>query len=188
MIFAIKLFGYFLLWTLWSYAIHALAHSKLRRRFNLVKLVHVKHHAYDYGASKWPPWHDYLFWFGDWRSSMDIYIMFTIPLIVLTIFDPAYGGILLGFHYFYELFLARNVLDHNPDITGPITKVLAIGNYHLGHHREVHCNFSFFFTFWDHVFGTTQARLQRRRARRKASARDVHPLKRRSRFAFGLRS
>jgi sterol desaturase/sphingolipid hydroxylase (fatty acid hydroxylase superfamily) len=175
MIFAIKLFGYFLLWTLWSYAIHALAHSKLRRRFNLVKLVHVKHHAYDYGASKWPPWHDYLFWFGDWRSSMDIYIMFTIPLIVLTIFDPAYGGTLLGFHYFYELFLARNVLDHNPDITGPITKVLAIGNYHLGHHREVHCNFSFFFTFWDHVFGTTQARLQRRRSRaRQAHAMSTH--------------
>lgn len=167
MLLVVKLIVYFMLWGLWAYGMHVFAHSRVKRRFNFMKYLHFKHHAYNYGASKWPPWHDYLFWFGDWRSSMDVYITFTLPLVALALYDPLPGCILLGFHYIYEVFLSRNVLDHNPDITGPITKVIPIGSYHMRHHRDVHCNFSFYVTFWDHLFGTTEAKVQSRRAERK---------------------
>ena len=167
MILGLKLIGYFLLWGLWSYGMHVFAHSPVRRRFNFMKYLHVKHHAYDYGPGKWPPWHDYLFWFGSWRSSLDVYLTFTLPLVGLALFDPVPGLILLGFHYVYEVFLSRNVLDHNPDITGAVTRWIPIGAYHMRHHADVHCNFSFYLTLWDHVFGTTEARvLGRRQARR----------------------
>lgn len=170
MILGIKLIGYFLLWSLWAYCMHVLAHKKLGR-FNLLWHLHRKHHAYEYGDSKWPPWHDYLFWFGHWRSSMDVYITFTIPLIALALYDPLPGCILLGVHYVYEVFLSRNVLDHNPNITGPVTAVIPIGRYHMHHHRDVHCNFAFYLTLWDHLFGTTEARVRARRdARRKRPA------------------
>lgn len=164
---AAKLVGYFLLWCLWSYGMHVFAHSKVKRRWNFMKVVHAKHHAYSYGESKWPPWHDFFFWFGDWRSSLDVYLTFTLPLVVLVILDPLPGAILLGFHYLYEVFLSRNVADHNPDITGPLTEVIPIGEFHLRHHKDVHCNFSFFLTLWDRVFGTTAASVQRRREARK---------------------
>jgi sterol desaturase/sphingolipid hydroxylase (fatty acid hydroxylase superfamily) len=163
----LKLIGYFMLWGLWSYGMHVAAHSKMKRRFNLMRYLHMKHHAYEYGDSQWPPWHDYFFWFGDWRSSLDVYITFTIPLIALALYDPVPGCILLGFHYVYEVFLSRNVLDHNPDITGAITKLVPIGTYHMHHHRDVHCNFAFYLTIWDHLFGTTEARVQRRRDARR---------------------
>jgi sterol desaturase/sphingolipid hydroxylase (fatty acid hydroxylase superfamily) len=153
----LKLIVYFLLWTLYSYSVHVFAHS--RSRFNFLKYFHNRHHAYNYGDSKVPPWHDYFFWFGDWRSSIDVYITFTLPLIVLTIFEPVCGGILLAFHYLYEVFLSKNVLDHNENIDGPVTKVVPIGTFHLAHHKYVKCNYSFFITLWDHVFGTTQDRL-----------------------------
>lgn len=165
---ALKVLGYFMLWGLWSYAMHALAHSKVKRELNFMRYLHMKHHAYEYDDSKWPPWHDYFFWFGNWRSSLDVYITFTLPLVALALYDPVPGCILLGFHYVYEVFLSRNVLDHNPNITGPITKVISIGSYHMHHHSDVHSNLSFYLTFWDHVFGTTEAKLKRRRdARRK---------------------
>lgn len=152
MIFALKLTGYFLLWTLYSYTIHVIAHSQMK--YNFLKYFHIKHHAYNYGDSKLPPWHDYFFWFGDIRTSMDVYITFTLPLIVLAIFEPLYGSLLLVFHYLYEVFLSRNVLDHNPKITGTITKLFPIGSFHLTHHHYARCNYSFFLTLWDFLFGT----------------------------------
>lgn len=164
MIFVLKLVGYFLLWTLWSYTMHVIAHTNFK--YNFIRYFHLKHHAYNYGDSNLPPWHDYFFWFGEWRSSMDVYITFTIPLIILTIFDPVYGGILLAFHYVYEVFLSRNVLDHNPNITGNITRFIPIGKFHLCHHRNVKCNFSFYITLWDYLFRTNDARVLKKRYER----------------------
>jgi sterol desaturase/sphingolipid hydroxylase (fatty acid hydroxylase superfamily) len=171
MIFALKLVGYFLLWGLWSYGMHALAHSRWRR-WNFIRYCHLKHHQYDYGGSMWPPWHDYLFWFGNWRSSMDVYLTFTVPLIGLAFYDPVYGGILLAFHYIYEVFLSRNVLDHNPNIRGPITKFIPIGEYHVRHHRNVRCNFAFYLTVWDHLFGTyaSASSVQQKKQLRRAAS------------------
>jgi len=151
--FLAKLIGYFLLWTLWSYGIHRIAHCKIRR-FNIIRYIHLKHHAYNYGDSWMPPWQEYFFWFGNWRSSMDVYITFTLPLVGLSFYDPSYGLTLLAFHYVYEVFLARNVLDHNPNIRGWITRVFPIGEFHTRHHRNIRCNYSFYTTLWDYLFGS----------------------------------
>ena len=94
---------------------------------------------------------------------MDVYLAFTLPLMILTIFDPIPGVILLVFHYFYELFLSRNVLDHNPKITGKITRFMSIGSFHLKHHSNVRCNFSFFITFWDYLFRTDEKSVKEKR-------------------------
>ncbi|AUI88246.1 hypothetical protein BS333_18010 [Vibrio azureus] len=156
-----KVIGYFLLWTLYSYLYHVLAH--VRSKYNLLQYIHLKHHGYKYDGSIWPPWNEYFFWFGDLRSSMDVYLAFTLPLVILTIFDPIPGAILLVFHYFYELFLSRNVLDHNPKITGKITRFMSIGSFHLKHHSNVRCNFSFFITFWDYLFRTDEKSVKEKR-------------------------
>ena len=153
MLFIIKLVVCFLLWTLYSYLIHVFAH--LNFRFNFIRRIHMEHHRNNYGDSKWPPFHDYFFWFGSLNSSLDVWITFTLPLILLTFIDFEVGAALLVFHYFYEVFLSRNVLDHNPNITGKVTNYIPIGIYHLKHHRNYRCNYSFYITLWDHVFRTT---------------------------------
>lgn len=166
--FVIKLLAYFFLWSFWSYAMHRLAHSRFRR-FNFLRHVHLKHHTYDYGDSFLPPWHEYFFWFGNWRSSMDVYLTFTMPLVALAFFDPPFGLTLLVFHYFYELFLARNVLDHNPNIKGFVTRIIPIGAYHLQHHRNVRCNFAFYTTLWDRLFNTLDRKVLADRGRASGS-------------------
>lgn len=148
-----KLFGYFLLWSLWSYWIHRIAHSSMRR-FNVLRYIHLQHHFHNYGSSLLPPWHDYFFWFGSWRSSMDVYLTFTLPLVILALYDPPYGLTLLAFHYVYEVFLSRNVLDHNPNIRGWITRIIPVGEFHMQHHRNVCCNYSFYTALWDYLFGS----------------------------------
>ena len=153
-----KLAGYFLLWTLWSYTIHWFAHCRIKR-FNFFKYFHLKHHAYKYGESLLPPWYEYFFWFGSFRGSMDVYLTFTLPLIALAFYDPQYGLTLLAFHYVYEVFLGSNVLDHNPKISGWITRIFPIGTFHLQHHRNVKCNYSFYTTFWDNLFGTVDRKV-----------------------------
>lgn len=162
MIFSLELLACFILWTLYSYVMHVIAHSKVK--YNFLKYFHVMHHAYRYGESKLPPWHDYFFWFGCWRSSMDVYLTFTLPLIVLTIFAPKHGMILLAFHYIYEVFLSRNVLDHNEKIDGFITKFIPIGKFHLAHHKYVKCNYSFFISAWDYLFNTDDATYLRKKS------------------------
>jgi sterol desaturase/sphingolipid hydroxylase (fatty acid hydroxylase superfamily) len=154
MLFAAKLLFYFILWTLYSYGIHVLAHTNFKGNF--VSALHLRHHAYKYQGNKWPPLHDYFFWFGTWRGTLDVWITFTLPLIVLAFFEPAVAAVLLVFHYIYEVFLSRDILDHNPNITGPITRFVPVGAYHLKHHRNFRCNYSFYISIWDHVFKTVE--------------------------------
>ncbi|WP_068716447.1 sterol desaturase family protein [Vibrio tritonius] len=164
----LKVIGYFFLWTLYSYICHVIAH--VRFKYNFLQYFHMKHHAYNYDDTFWPPWHDYFFWFGDFRSSMDVYFTFTLPLIVLTFFDPVPGAILLAFHYVYEVFLSRTVLDHNPKITGKITRFIPIGSFHLKHHTNVRCNFSFYITLWDYLFKTDEKAVKVKRQNRRLKA------------------
>jgi sterol desaturase/sphingolipid hydroxylase (fatty acid hydroxylase superfamily) len=129
------------------------------------------HHKYDYGESKWPPLHDFVFWFGGWKESLDVWITFTLPIVVLIFFDPAYGVILFIFHYVYEIFLSRNVLDHNPNITGKFTKYIPVGKFHLKHHTYYKCNYSFFITLWDFLFKTNdEVLMQKIQKKKKAKA------------------
>jgi len=162
----LKLAIYFLLWTLYSYTMHVIAH--IRHKRNFLNKLHLAHHRYDYGDSKWPPWHDYFFWFGGWKETLDVWITFTLPIIVLIVFDPVYGVCLFAFHYVYEIFLSRNVLDHNPNLSGKYTKVIPVGQFHLKHHKFYKCNYSFFISIWDYLFGTNDTRVLKHRKAGKA--------------------
>ena len=168
MTFTLKLVAYFLLWTLYSYGIHYVAH--MRFRGNFLRAIHVRHHRYEYSGRKWPPIGDYFFWFGSWKGTLDVWITFTLPLIVLLFFEPEVAAVLLVFHYVYEVFLSRDVLDHNPNIKGWITRFIPIGEYHLKHHKDFRCNLSFFITLWDYLFGMTDVHLQEKRRLLRESA------------------
>ena len=74
------------------------------------------------------------------------------------------------FHYVYEVFLSRTVLDHNPKITGKITRFISIGSFHLKHHTNVRCNFSFYITLWDYLFKTDEKAVKVRRQNRRLKA------------------
>lgn len=156
-----KLSGYFLCWTLYSYVIHYIAHCNFK--YNFVQTCHKVHHAYNYGTKRTPLLADYFFWFGSWRGSLDVWITFTLPLILLVFIDFECGVILLVFHYFYEIFLSKSVLDHNPKIKGALTNFIPIGVFHLKHHINAKCNYSFYLTVWDYLFQTNDEKILTKR-------------------------
>ena len=67
---------------------------------------------------------------------------------------PKAGRPLLAFHYIYEVFLSENQLDHNPKITGRVTRWFAWGDFHLQHHVHPKQNIGLMITLWDRLFGT----------------------------------
>lgn len=155
----------FLLWTLASYALHRLAHVK--SPYNPLFKIHLAHHKAEYGKEKnydfkWPGWRSFVLWFGDLQSTLDVWITLIIPAIVVSIlFTQTHFTVLIGV-YLYEVFLSEHNLDHNPEITGPITRVLAIGQYHLTHHHYPKYNYGLYLTLWDIVFITTRPKDLRR--------------------------
>ncbi|MGQ4665510.1 sterol desaturase family protein [Metabacillus halosaccharovorans] len=152
MILLVKLVIYFLIWSLYSYVIHRIAHIPSKK--NPLLKIHLVHHRVKYDDSFLPEWPNFFFWFGSWRASLDVWITLTLPVVIIAIIDPVPGVILLVFHYFYEVFLAGNVVDHNPNIKGKITRYFAIGQYHVRHHEVYRANYGFFITLWDRLFGT----------------------------------
>ncbi|MBD1372684.1 sterol desaturase family protein [Hazenella sp. IB182357] len=158
MFFTLKLILYYLLCTLYSYLIHRLAHIPNKK--NILFRIHADHHKNKYDDSKpsFPDLSHYFFWFGSWYASLDVWITLTLPILVITLFDPIPGIVLLILHYVYEVFLAATVLDHNPRIKGVITKYLAIGEFHLKHHYFIKGNYGFYITLWDYVFGTVHSK------------------------------
>ncbi|MCV9888129.1 sterol desaturase family protein [Metabacillus halosaccharovorans] len=152
MILLVKLVIYFLIWSLYSYVIHRIAHIPSKK--NPLLKIHLVHHRVKYDDSFLPEWPNFFFWFGSWRASLDVWITLTFPVVIIAIIDPVPGVILLVFHYFYEVFLAGNVVDHNPNIKGRITRYFAIGQYHVRHHEVYRANYGFFITLWDRLFGT----------------------------------
>ncbi len=153
MIWFIKLLIVFLVWTFITYWLHRLAHVK--NKFNILYRFHAAHHEVNYfkGGEKFSIAY-LLFYFGDIRVTADVLLTITLPLIVLTIFYPSQGLVLLAFHYLHEVFLSERLLDHNPKINGNITNYFAWGSYHLEHHRNLKHNYSAFITLWDKVFKT----------------------------------
>lgn len=167
MIFALKLVGFFLLWTLYSHLMHVLAHMDFK--YNWLRYCHLEHHNYDYGQRLWPPLGDFFFWFGTVKGTVDVWVVFTLPLIVLYFWEPEVALVLLVFHYFYEVFCSKNLLDHNPKIDGWITRIIPIGTYHLQHHSNHKCNYSFYISLWDNLFGTTDKQLAAKKQKLLAS-------------------
>jgi sterol desaturase/sphingolipid hydroxylase (fatty acid hydroxylase superfamily) len=142
-----------LLWTLTVYGVHFLAHRKFK--YNIFNYLHRAHHQVDYrnGGSKFR-W-QFLYWnFGDIRVTLDLLVMITMPLLILTWLFPSQGIILLVLHYCDEVFLSETLLDHNPKVKGNFNKFWVWGEYHLKHHKNPRKNLSFVFTFWDKLFGT----------------------------------
>lgn len=150
------LFATFLIWTLIMYGLHRLAHVHSRR--NLLWIIHTAHHRIAYLSRRpvhsWPRASQFWFWLGDWKTSLDVLLTMTLPLLLICWVVPQYGFPLLVGHYFYEIFLSEHRLDHNPYVTGFWTRVFAWGDYHLHHHAHPRKNFGLLVTWWDRVFGT----------------------------------
>ena len=146
----------FLSWTLMTYWLHRLAHIHSHK--NPLWRLHRAHHKVPYlsapTGSIWPKPGQFVLWLGNWRTSLDVIVLMTVPAILITLVFPRYGIPLLIFHYFYELFCSEYALDHNPKISGTVTKYFAWGDFHLYHHIAPKRNFGLMVTFWDRVFGT----------------------------------
>ncbi|TCP67302.1 sterol desaturase family protein [Baia soyae] len=166
MVFVLKLVGYYLLCNLYSYVMHRLAHIPSKK--NPLFIIHREHHKnkYDDAKPSLPDWPNYFLWFGNLHATLDVWITLTLPHIIVIWLDPIPGLVLFVIHYFYEVFLAATVLDHNPRIKGPITKFLAVGEYHMNHHYHVKGNYGFYITFWDFVFGTVYRKSQQQQRRK----------------------
>ncbi len=163
------------------YLLHRLSHVK--HRLNPLWKIHRAHHKVPYLSEDrelLPQPAQFLFWLGSWRLSLDVIIVMTLPLLVLTWFFPTQGLILLVFHYLYEVFLSEALLDHNPRIRGSLTRVFAWGHYHLYHHMNLKRNYGLVVTWWDWLFGTAsmpageqvpdEMRRRRRRTRKESNA------------------
>jgi len=144
----------FLAWNLYSYIVHRLGH--IAHPYNFIYKIHRYHHSRDYqnGSAKIPHWYNFLWYFGHPLGTLDVWVQQTLGALIVYYIDPVYAWPTLVIHYFYEILLADGVLDHNPDITGPITDVMAIGEYHLRHHYIPNSNYALYFTIFDRVFGT----------------------------------
>lgn len=149
--------GMFLLallgWLGLAYGIHRLAHWPAR--WNRLQRLHAVHHAPAYfSRARTLRWHHFLLCFGSPAETLDIWITLTLPALLVCLAFPAQGPLLLVLHYAYEIVCSDQLLDHNPDLVGPITRLFAWGDYHLRHHRNPSRNFGLILTVWDHTFGT----------------------------------
>lgn len=155
LVFVGQLMGVFLVWTFIIYWIHRISHIK--GRWNILWKIHRAHHAIPYLTMKverWPKFGQFFFWLGDFKTSIDVVIVLTIPLVLLTLLFPYPGLCLLVFHYIYEVFLGEGILDHNTQLRGPVTRVFAWGSFHLHHHVKLERNYGLIITLWDRVFRT----------------------------------
>ncbi|MCB1325913.1 MAG: sterol desaturase family protein [Spirochaetales bacterium] len=177
--------GCFLLWTFIIYWLHRIGH--ISHPWNPLYELHKAHHKINYfrqDASPWPDLGQFFFWLGDWKTSLDVFLVMTVPLLGITWLWPAFGLPLLVFHYVYEVFLSEAMLDHNANIRGFTTRYFAWGNFHLYHHVDQKTNYSLMTTLWDWVFGSAvmPARefpdhlIERARARMITKRPDIEPV------------
>jgi sterol desaturase/sphingolipid hydroxylase (fatty acid hydroxylase superfamily) len=168
MVFSIGVGGAFLAWTFLVYWMHRLSHIHHAR--NPLWQLHRAHHMHPYlsqsGASKMPTFGQLFLWLGSWRASLDVFVVMTMPAILIAIISPRFGIPILVFHYVYEIFCSEYALDHNPNVQGRVTRIFAWGDFHLFHHMMPKRNFCLVITLWDRIFltatdpkpGTAQSR------------------------------
>ena len=135
-----------------EYWLHRLMHSSILYK------IHKYHHHISYKELTIPvtPKLSYLFfWYDNLYETLEIIIVQFIPIFIIYLMDPYIGLILFFFYYIYEFISSDSLVEHNPNITNIIiTYFFAIGQFHLEHHRNMKCNFSFKITLWDHIFNT----------------------------------
>jgi sterol desaturase/sphingolipid hydroxylase (fatty acid hydroxylase superfamily) len=145
-----------LLWTFAMYWLHRLSHWHHPK--NPLWQLHRAHHTIPYlsapSESPWPKLGQFFLWLGSWRASLDVFVVMTLPAIVIALVTPTYGIPLLLFHYLYEVLCSEYALDHNPRVQGWLTRFFAWGDFHLFHHMSPKHNYALIFTLWDRVFGT----------------------------------
>ncbi len=138
------------------YWLHRFSHW--RSRWNPLWRIHLAHHQNDYlrrlPTPGWPDRGQFVFWLGDWRSSLDVVLVMTLPLLLLCVLFPAHALPLLILHYLYEVFLSEELLDHNPRVQGRWTRWFAWGDFHLHHHVDPRLNHGLIVTWWDRLFRT----------------------------------
>lgn len=163
-VYLVELFFLFLMWNMYSYLIHRFSHIHFKG--NILMWIHMAHHQVEYVKDNdnngfvLPHWSQYLFWFGTFRESLDVWIS-VAPLVPLMIFKPEFGIPIFILVYIYESTLSEHLLDHNPRITDKkLTKFFAWGQYHLVHHHFYKKNYAFIFTLWDSVFNTSKNKAQ----------------------------
>jgi hypothetical protein len=149
---------WFLVWTLAEYSFHRLCHTKAK--YNPLWKMHRFHHSVPLAEltkkeHRWPKLLYFCFWFENFKETLEILLGETLPAVLIYVIDPECGLPLLVFHYAYEILATDSLLEHNPDIDQKeIVSTLAVGQFHLEHHRNPGVNFGFTITLWDHVFGT----------------------------------
>jgi sterol desaturase/sphingolipid hydroxylase (fatty acid hydroxylase superfamily) len=143
-------------WTFLVYWMHRLSHIHSPK--NPLWQLHRAHHTVPYlsepTGSAWPKLGQFVLWLGHWKTSLDVIVVMTLPAILIAVIAPRYGIPILIFHYLYEIFCSEYSLDHNPKVTGTITKYFAWGDFHLFHHMSPKKNYGLVITLWDRVFST----------------------------------
>lgn len=154
----------FLVWSLCAYALHRAGH--VAHRSNVLFRIHMAHHRTAYPGhirprDCLPAPANFLLWFGSLQASADVWITLVLPALVLTALQPMEGKYLLLLVYLYEVFCSELLLDHNPALCGPLTRLFAWGDYHLQHHHHAKTNYGLYITLWDTVFWTRAASRKR---------------------------
>lgn len=150
--------GWFLLWTLCEYMMHRFFHWN--HPWNFFYKMHQYHHSLTLRqltdeANRWPKPLYFLWFFDNIYETIEIVAGETVWALLIYWIDPKPGLALLIFHYVYELLATDSLLEHNPNLEANYG--LAVGKFHLEHHRVPLCNYGFTIDIWDRVFGTYRA-------------------------------
>ena len=141
----LRMTGYWIIWTLVMYLMHRAAHD-----IPALWYFHRWHHMVTYQGEWEFSWWNLVFWFNDWYSTVDQWIMEIIPTALFIYIFPETWP--FGVYYYLDgVCLSEGITDHNPRICMPI---LSMGRYHLRHHANLGVNYDQFTHLWDWVFGT----------------------------------
>jgi sterol desaturase/sphingolipid hydroxylase (fatty acid hydroxylase superfamily) len=139
---------YFILWTFVLYWLHRFFHN-----VPILKEMHMVHHMHvtlGTGSSDWN-WKHMFLWIDDWKVTVDLWLMETIPTIIFCwILDQWW---ILAFYWFWTAFVQERI-EHNINFNWyPLTS----GRWHMVHHINANYNFGIFIPIWDIVFNTRKS-------------------------------
>ena len=157
--FTLKFAAWFLVWTFCEYATHRwLFHCNTK--WNPFLIIHQFHHGLPLEnlcakENRFPKPLYFIWFFDNVYEALEILIGETIWALIIYWIDEDVGLPLLCFHYVNELLATDSLLEHNAELEAP--PGLAVGKFHLEHHRVPTSNFGFTIDLWDRIFGTYRA-------------------------------
>ncbi|WP_343564317.1 sterol desaturase family protein [Kiloniella sp. b19] len=144
LIYLLELAGAFLVFTFVTYWTHRIAHC-----WKPLWYLHEAHHSVPYKGEYEFSLLNLVGWYNDWRSTLDVWVTEVLPMAGLVLLWPATWP--LAVLFYIDNVLSEGLTDHNPRINIP---GLAMGKYHIEHHKDMSVNFDGYFRLWDKVFGT----------------------------------